>query len=332
MGRKLIGFNKFIFPLILFFTISLTACGKTGKGPSSGGESAAEGQKKPSTAVSSPMAGLLPSDDGGAGWKRSGEVRVFLPETLWEYIDGGAEGYLVYNFQEVVTGDYDNREAGLQAVVDIYRMADRLCGFGIYSAERFADAEYFQIGTQGYISNNAVHFWKGPYYIKLSAFQEGEEVKEPLKKLAFAVAAKIDADTQFPPELDIFPKEGLIANTERYMARDVLGQSDLKNGFSADYKVGDTEFKIFLILNENPEASLKNYQSYKDFMKKYSKNVEDHSEEEVPWFLAEDPYYGKVVTMQLGKVMLGILGLDNPEMVNDYLQRIQRKLVAQGMV
>jgi len=274
---------------------------------------------------------VLPSDGAVEGWTRSGEPRVFNAENLWEYIDGGAEGYLIYNFQEVATADYQGPD-GLQAVVDVYRMADRMCGFGIYSSERPYEAQYNQIGCQGYFTGNALNFWQGSYYVKVTSFKEGDAVEPALRKLAEAARAAIPDKAEVPSELEVFPADHQIPNTVRYMARDVLGQSDLKNGFTAEYKDGDTEYKLFFILHDSVEQAQKSYESYKTFMSKYAKDLEDHSDEEVPWFSAKDPYYEKVLVMQAGKTMLGALGLQDAERVNDYLGQMQQKLAALGRI
>jgi hypothetical protein len=35
------------------------------------------------------------------GWKKSGEVQTFTPKTLYEYINGAADLYIMYDFQEL---------------------------------------------------------------------------------------------------------------------------------------------------------------------------------------------------------------------------------------
>ena len=161
---------------------------------------------------------------------------------------------------------------------------------------------------------------------------EGGEVEPALRKLAEAARANIGGQAVIPPELEAFPPENQIPNTVRYLARDVLGQSDLKNGFTAEYKDGDTEYKLFFILHDSVDEAQKSYESYKTFMTKYAKDLEDHSQDEVAWFSAKDPYYEKVVVMQAGKVMLGALGLQDAERVNDYLGKVQEKLAALGRI
>ncbi|MCE5273206.1 hypothetical protein LLH00_18160 [bacterium] len=315
----------------LVFGLLLAAAALFAAGCGGAKENKEEAPAAAGAAGSGAALAVLPADGAAEGWTRSGEPRVFNADSLWVYIDGGAEGYLIYNFQEVATADYQGPD-GLQAVVDVYRMANELCGFGIYSSERPYEAQYNQIGCQGYFTRNALNFWQGPYYVKVTSFKEGNEVEPALRKLAEAARAAIPAKAEIPPELDVFPADNLIPNTVRYLARDVLGQSDLKNGFTAEYKDGDTEYKLFFILHETVEEAQKSYESYKTFMTKYAKDLEDHSDEEVPWFSAKDPYYEKVLVMQAGKTMLGALGLQDAERVNDYLGRMQQKLAALGRI
>lgn len=319
--RSAKGFS--LFALLIVAAIMAAGCGgaknkqeETAAGAAAGGGAAIA---------------ILPDGQAAEGWTRSGEPRVFNADNLWEYINGGAEGYLIYNFQEVATADYQGPD-GLQAVVDVYRMADELCGFGIYSSERPYEAQYNQIGCQGYFTGNALHFWQGAYYVKVTSFKEGGEVEPALRKLAEAARANIGGQAVIPPELEAFPPENQIPNTVRYLARDVLGQSDLKNGFTAEYKDGDAEYKLFFILHDGADQAQKSYESYKAFMTKYAKDLEDHSQDEMAWFSAKDPYYEKVVVMQAGKVMLGALGLQDAERVNDYLGKIQEKLAALGRI
>ena len=320
---------KFLIHTFVVISLSLTACGRPPEKGAGKGEESAVGEK-PASAAASALVGLLPSAGEAPGWKPAGEARTFMPDNLWEYINGGAEGYLVYNFEAVVTADCETEDGSLQAVLDIYKMANRLCGFGIYAIERAYEARYLDIGSEGYLTENALHFWQGPYYVKITAFETGAADK--LEQLARAVAGRLDAAPGMPEELKAFPAEGLIDNSQRYLARDVLGHSELKNGFTADYKLGDDQFKVFFILHDDQTEAQRSFNIYREFMEKYGKNVELHTGAEVPLFSAEDSYYGKVFAMQSGKVVLGILGLEDPELVNKYLQQMTTMLSKQGMV
>jgi len=328
-------FRKCAHFIQLFLTVSMvlsiSSCGGTrGKDLQSKQEEAAQAQAR--TAEKSALLALLPDEREVSGWRRSAEARFFLPDNLWEYINGGAEGYLVFGFRGVATADYENEQTGQQAVIDIFLMADELCGFGIYASERSYDAMYIDLGAQGYLTANALHLYHGPYYIKLTSFEEGREVGEQLKALAEVILTGIGGDPQVPAELEVFPREGLVANSERYLAQDVLGQSELKNGFTAEYKLAETEFKLFFILHDDLGSASHSFESYKDFMKKYGENLQEHEDEGVRWFFADDSYYGKVITEQTGKAVLGILGAPDAEIVNEYLQLMREKLTSMGLV
>ncbi len=314
-----------LFPAALAFVLLCGCSGSGGGGPkgeTAQAESAADVQ-------SADLQALLPGPQLSGGWKISGEPRVFVADNLWEYINGGAEGYLVYNFKTVITADYESAD-GVQAVVDIYRMADQLCGFGIYSAERNSLAPRVDIGSEGYLTENALHFWQGPYYVKVTAFETGQG--EQLEVLARAIAAGLDAPVGNPPQIAAFPEQGLRAGSERYMASDVLGHSELKNGFSADYELNGTEFKLVFILHDEVEQAANSYQVYKQFMERYSQGVEEHQGMDSPMFTAQDSYYGKVVAMLSGRAVVVTLGLEDPEMVNSCLRRLIEKLSSQGLI
>ena len=292
-----------------------------------GQQSSAE--KQDANHLADNLKALLPPAGDAEGWKPAGEPRIYLPENLWEYINGGAEGYLVYKFEAVVTADYETTRGGTQVVVDIYRMADKLCGFGIYSAERNSFAPRVDVGSEGYVTDNALHFWQGPYYVKVTSFETGKAGE--LEQLAKAISARLDARPGDPSELAAFPEKGLVAGSQRYMAQDVLGHSELKNGFSADYDLDGKEFKLIFILSDDTAQAANSYDVYREFMQQYSQGVEDGGVDD-PLFTAQDSYYGKVVAMQTGRALLVSLGLEDPELVNEFLQKLAEKLSSQGMV
>ncbi len=330
-----LNFRKFYPPGALLLTLSiflsLSSCNRAReKTPQL--EQEMTDQVAARAVESSDLVALLPREGEVAEWKLSGEERFFQPDNLWEYINGGAEGYLVFGFRGVVTADYENEKASQQAVVDIYLMANDLCGFGIYAAERSYDAAYVDIGAQGYLTSNALHFYQGPYYIKLTSFQEGDEVGRQLKSLAEVILSRIGGEPAVPEELAVFPQEGLLANSERYLARDMLGQNELKNGFTAEYLLAGTEFKLFFILHDDLDSATHSFECYRDFMQNYGENLQEHQDEGIRWFSADDSYYGRVVAQQTGKAVLGILGAPDVEIVNEYLRRMQEKLLSMGMV
>jgi hypothetical protein len=110
------------------------------------------------------------------GWKLSGEIQTFDPKTLYEYINGAADLYLAYDFEELKAAEYQNdRKANV--TVDVYRHKTPNDAFGIYSQERLPSANYNDIGIQGYSEKEILNFFAGTYYVKITGFKiESDEV------------------------------------------------------------------------------------------------------------------------------------------------------------
>jgi len=111
---------------------------------------------------------LLPQPDAAAGWAWREQPRTYAPDTLYEYINGAADLYLSYGFEEVAVADYVQTEgADGWITVDIYDMGAPLHAFGIYGSERPPDVEAFPVGAQGYVCEGLIAFWQGDYYVKV---------------------------------------------------------------------------------------------------------------------------------------------------------------------
>lgn len=174
--------------------------------------------------------------------------QTYLPETLFEYIDGAAESYLAYDFRALVVGQYRKDGSPSQDLtVEVYDLASPRNAFGIYSTERYPESKFLPVGVQGYLEEGALNFLAGSFYVKLMAFEGGAETEKALLQTARLIAAKIAAPTDFPPLLAAFPRQNLVANSERFILKNFLGMSFLEAGYTARYRLGDAEFEAFFI-------------------------------------------------------------------------------------
>jgi hypothetical protein len=261
------------------------------------------------TTASGDLIGLIPENDAIAGWSRDGEPRFFTADNLWEFINGAAEGYLLYGFEEVITSDYGHEPTAQQAVIDIYRMQDPLHSFGVYCQERMPDYDFLSIGGGGYITGTALNFWQGPYYVKMTVFEEHDELKAELQKLAEHVSSKIGHASTEPAEVDLFPAENQKPHTVQFLPRDALGQSYLSNAFETRYEVEGQEYKIVIATMDSPEAATNGLAKYRDFLSGSSgqepEGLEGMGDE---GFIGEDSYYGKVVAVRSNNRIIVVLG------------------------
>src|SRR4051794_27389697 len=63
-----------------------------------------------------------------------GQPSLYKPDNLYEYIDGGADVYLLYDFQQLLHQEL--KDGGAELTADIYEMRTPEDAFGIYAAER----------------------------------------------------------------------------------------------------------------------------------------------------------------------------------------------------
>jgi hypothetical protein len=208
----------------------------------------------PQRAGNPALLAMIPKIDG---WTATEKPRSFFPDTLYEYIDGAAESYIGYDFRELTVADF--AQVGTQAslTLEIYDMGGALDAFGIYSAERYPDNRTVDIGTHGYIEGEVLNFVAGTMYVKLLCFNGGDATASVLEAFARRVASGAGPKGNLPAPFSLFPKDGLVPKSEKYIRRNVMGFDFLGNGYLVAYKDGGAEFEGFIIEPETgPEAAV----------------------------------------------------------------------------
>lgn len=116
------------------------------------------------------------------GWQKTGDTRTFTADNLWQYIDGDAEKYIKAGVQRMMTADYKYRD-GTEAVADIFVMSKREGVRQVWNTEPALGAEEVDLGEGGRRFAQSVMFHRGPYYVRLVAYQPGGGVANALTEL-----------------------------------------------------------------------------------------------------------------------------------------------------
>ncbi len=216
---------------------------------------------------------LLPDSGDVPGCTCIAPPRFYNRGTLWDYINGGADTYLQYGFRLLLVSDWTAERDSTRLSAEVYRMESPNHAFGIYSAERFGDETPIDIGVESYRGAYFLNFWKGPYYVKLSAMRSSKAAEESMMELAAAVAESIRGDFA-PPELfERFPEEDRVQRSERFVPNNFLGHAFLKNGHLADYESGDDSYRVFLADMESAEAAAKAFEEFTVFLSSGDRDV-----------------------------------------------------------
>jgi hypothetical protein len=207
--------------------------------------------------------GLLPESVGG--WAKSGVPGSYNRQNLFDYIDGGAEIYLAYDFQQLAVQHYattspDSAEKG-SIIVEVWWMDSPADAFGLFSLER--DGEKINVGQDGVYAYDRVRFWKGRFFVDI--FSEKEVAKNILIKIGKKIASKIEKKGDRPPLVSKLPREDLISGSVHFFHQhlvlknlyfferaDSLGLDSRTNCVLADYAVGGDTLKLLVI--EYPDS------------------------------------------------------------------------------
>jgi PAS domain-containing protein len=212
------------------FLVLLTACG------------AAEGPAERRSRLSE----LLPSEHELIGWSAAEGPTVLTPDTLYEYLNGGAERYLGLGFEELLHVRYQRGDEPLAGVtLDIYDMGTALGAFGIYSAARTPGVDIRPWGAEGYRTGPVAAAWKGRVYIHGEVDDELPELIETLERLMSEAADRAAGEPSMPALLSHLPLDGRVAQSERYVAADLLGHAFLPGGVMATYELDGRRAELF---------------------------------------------------------------------------------------
>lgn len=202
------------------------------------------------------LAQLLP--DTIHGWKVAREDALYNRDTLYDYIDGGAELYLSYGFKRCINRTYV-KPLQPDMVVDLFDMGTSENAFGVFSHSMETDETRFGQGSQS--SEGLVLFWKGRYYVSIMSHPETPQSRKALVDLAGKIDGAVADKGPLPAILDLLPQGGLARESIRtfrhhawlnshYFVADqnILHIDDTTDAVLAKY--GDAQNRFLLLLIE----------------------------------------------------------------------------------
>ncbi|MHB8872521.1 MAG: DUF6599 family protein [Myxococcaceae bacterium] len=123
-----------------------------------------------------------------AGAQLKGEIVLYDPQGLFNYIDGAAPIFIERQFRKLAAAELATAE-GSDFTCDIYDMSAPAGAESIFTKERSATATPAPGFAQGVSGPMSLVFRQGRYYVKLTAFDARAEAALPL--VGQAIAGKI---------------------------------------------------------------------------------------------------------------------------------------------
>jgi hypothetical protein len=204
----------------------------------------------------------------------SSPLRYFGPDNLFDLIDGGAEIYVEYGLAKMVTSDFKSEShPDLTITVEVYDQGSLVGAFGRmtrFLLEKVDPSNADQglpesLKGRGLFGATDLIFFKDHYLVHITLIDESVNASlESMSKagqailppFAEALASKIEADPPLPKELTLFPTEHLIARSEAWAPKNLVGVQGLGSGFSFRYRDGGADWTLFATDEIKEQSSL----------------------------------------------------------------------------
>ncbi|HEX9117934.1 MAG TPA: DUF6599 family protein, partial [Anaerolineae bacterium] len=182
-------------------------------------------------------------------------------DRLFDLVDGSAEGYFAYGFEQVSLQRYaaGTDKAGLQ--VEIWQLASPADAYGLFSTARSGDLLTVGQASGQNASLNSGHelsFWQARDFVRVRTFQDVPDAD--LQAFARLVSAALPAGAAAPALMQRLPSAGQVAGSQVFFRRElsiqgrvwlgeenVLGLGPTTEGALADYTVPDGAVSLVLV-------------------------------------------------------------------------------------
>jgi hypothetical protein len=156
---------------------------------------------------------LLPPDGFLGKWQKSGVVRTFRAADLYGHIDGGAELFLEFGFQELVVQNYKSGSDELS--LELYRMTDPVAARGIYLMKAGPESSK-QLTFPHTLGPYQLLLARDQYLVILNNLEGRTEREAEMIELARHLEVRLPATLNLE-SVPVLPSDGLLPDSVRFI-------------------------------------------------------------------------------------------------------------------
>ncbi len=204
---------------------------------------------------------FLPAGSSISGWDAPDAVLTYGRDNLYNLVDGQADAFFAYGFEQVAVQSYQNA-AGARLHVEIWQLANPADAYGLFHSGMAGQPA--SIGVEGDSDpGRRLAFWQQRYFISATATEAIPD--ETLWTFAKEIAKRLPPGGEPPAIVKRLPAEGLVEGSALFFheeisiqmeiwlgGENILGLSHATNGVVARYAWGDQKARLLLI--EYPSA------------------------------------------------------------------------------
>lgn len=284
-----------------------------------------EKQMKP---FSLPFAEILPREI--SGWTPSRDDQVFGRDDIFDYMDGGGEIYLAYDFRALLVREYTRPEAPA-IVVEIYQMTSAEDAYGVFTHD--TDGDDLDLAQGAVYAAGLLRFWKDTVFVRIMADRDTPEAQAVVKRLGETVAAAIQQEGDKPALVGLLSTDGLLTKSLRYFHTqislnahyylanvNVLNLSPKTQAVLARYERSKAQARVLLV--SYPTVA-KAFDAGGRFVEMYLLERFDPDAEVEPKKLENGKYAGIIIR---GTYLIIVLEADNRSLLERLSQEISKNV------
>jgi hypothetical protein len=179
-------------------------------------------------------------------WSAETDDRIYNSETIFGYIDGGAEVYRAYNMRRCLSRRYTSAN-GPVIVLDLFDMGSSGDAYGVFTHD--PEGDVVDLGQDGRLRPGWLNFWKDRFFVSIYTEEETALAIQAVKALGKMIDSLISTRGNRPKILKLLPPEGLKSDSVRYLHHPII--------LNYHYYMSDTNL---LHLSSQTDAVLASYQ------------------------------------------------------------------------
>ncbi len=213
------------------------------------------------TATPLPLDTLLPNGGSISGWDAPNTVLTYERDNLFNLVDGQADAFFAYGFEQVAVQRYQNA-TGTLLNVEVWQLANTADAYGLFHSGMAGQPA--SMGVEGDSDpGRRLAFWQQRYFVSVTATEAIPD--ETLWTFAKEIAKRLPSGGEPPAIVKRLPAEGLVEGSALFFheeisiqmeiwlgGENILGLSQDTNGMVARYAWGDQKARLLLI--EYPSA------------------------------------------------------------------------------
>ena len=193
------------------------------------------------------LGGLLPGQSELSGYVRTATPISYNRDKAWDHLGANADKMLYNGFQQATTATYTSTDKARTLTLEIMQFTEPVRAFAIFGFLRQPGARPVELQPQGYINRDTLVFVKGVHVGRVIGSNPKSETD--LIQAAKAMLGKLTDSVMAPAQLQMFPREDMLPNTQSVTLDDIEGQTHRSNLFSAKYLSGSDTVQLFLQLD-----------------------------------------------------------------------------------